>query len=125
MEFNADIKLRLDSEPLETAINTFGSARIGKISDPDYDEEKVPSFIDANAELLLAEIPVKKLYRWANDAWRSRAQRTIILFYQNKKSYKVRMIVRDIDSDSDLFLMIQWFSKKEFVEKVSLSCIWS
>eukprot|EP01083_Nonionella_stella_P249674 863058_1 len=123
MEFNADIKLRLDSEPLETAINTFGSARIGKISDPDYDEEKVPSFIDANAELLLAEIPVKKLYRWANDAWRSRAQRTIILFYQNKKSYKVRMIVKE--NESDEFLLNQWVHTNELVEKETLVWIWS
>ena len=109
-------------------INNFGSVRIGKPGDPQYDEEKVPSIIDNNLELLLAEIPVKKLYRWAlksddDYTWKSRVQRTVIYFYQNKKSYKVRMIIKENESDN--FLMNQWVSTKELVEKESLVWLWS
>ena len=109
-------------------INNLGSVQIGKPGDPEYDEEKVPSIIDTNLELLLAEIPVKKLYRWAlksgdDYTWKSRCQRTVILFYQNKKSYKVRMIVKE--NESDKLLMNQWVSTKELQEKEKLVWLWS
>jgi len=127
-EFGATIKLRIDTNDIESLINNIGSIRIGKPGDPEYDEEKVPSIIDTNLEILLAEIPVKKLYRWAlksgdDYTWKSRCQRTVILFYQNKTSYKVRMIVKENESDN--LLMNQWVATKELVEKEKLVWLWS
>merc|ERR1712176_1051657 len=124
----ADLNVQFEIKELESMIKNFGSIRIVKPGDPQYDEEKLPSIIDANFELLLAEIPVKKLYRWAlksgdDYTWKSRVQRAIILFYQNKKSYKVRMIVKENESDN--LLMNQWVSTKELVEKESLVWLWS
>jgi len=133
-QFAYEMNVRLDSQEMESMIAGFGSVRVGKAGDFDYDEEKVPSFIDSNLELLLAEIPVKKLYRWAlKDAeksddeytWKSRCQRAIILFYQNKKSYKVRMVVQEKESESDKLLMNQWVAIKQLAEKEKLVWLWS
>eukprot|EP01084_Bolivina_argentea_P282749 484054_1 len=130
MDVAVDIKLIFDTKELRSMIDNFGSVLVGKADDLDYDGSDVPSFIDSNLDLLLAEIPVKRLYRWIvksddEHTWESRTQRSVILFYQNKKSYKVRMIVREKESDSDCFLMNQWVSKKELVEKETLAWIWS
>ena len=113
---------------VEKSIHNFGSIRIGKAGDIDYDDESPADFVDLNAELLLSEIPVKKLYRWANKSgddykWESRVQRAVIYFYQNKKSYKVRMILKE--KESERLLMNQWVSTKELVEKEALVWLWT
>merc|ERR1712228_957792 len=123
----ADIRLTFNTKELQTMINNFGSIRMANTDDPEYDKERMPSFIDNNLELLLAEIPVKKLYRWAlksdnNFGWKPRCQRTVIYFYQNKKSYKVRMIIKENESKN--FLMNQWVSIKELQEKNGDKLVW-
>eukprot|EP01084_Bolivina_argentea_P087268 157632_1 len=127
-EFVANIKFKLDLDDAESMIHNLGSIKISKPGDVEYDEEKVPSTINDQNEILLAEIPVKKLYRWGiksgdDYTWKSRAQRTIILFYQHKKSYKVRMIVKENESTN--FLMNQWVSTKELIEKENLVWLWN
>merc|ERR1712228_229662 len=123
----ADIRLTFNTKELQTMINNFGSIRMANADDPEYDKERMSSFIDNNLELLLAEIPVKKLYHWAlksdnNFGWKPRCQRTVIYFYQNKKSYKVRMIIKENESDN--FLMNQWVAIKELQEKNGDKLVW-
>lgn len=72
--------------------------------------------------------PVKRLYKWSMDesgkyVWKQRADRTTILFHQNKTSYKVRMVVKE--KESNVLLVNQWVPTNELIKKQDMVWMWS